>query len=146
MKLCQIESFTRRSTSPRRDDMLLVLCLGNNVKSSLTLEEANIHICIPNQHACCQTLLWIKKIDKKKDMALSDSLEDRRPFFEKDLDKKPSYKTVKVLFPLVSTWLMKTAPDPDKLWVVSVGGQCTGAVTLTGLTLTICNVMSHFGI
>ena len=35
MQLCQIESFTRRFTSPRRDDMLLVLCLNNNVKSSL---------------------------------------------------------------------------------------------------------------
>ena len=66
MQLCQIESFTRRSTSPRRDDMLLVLCLNNNVKSSLPFERKY------SQHTmalvtCCQTLPWISKhVSKQK--------------------------------------------------------------------------------
>ena len=66
MKLCQIESFTRRFTSPRRDDMLL--CLGNNVKSSLSLEEANIcmyskYICI---HTCCQSDIAVNIEDRQE--------------------------------------------------------------------------------
>ena len=82
MQLCQIESFTRRSTSLRRDDMLLVLCLNNTMSNQVFLLRGNILNILCTSHLLSDGAVNIKAcIKAKKDLTLSVSLENKRPFF-----------------------------------------------------------------
>ena len=69
MQLCQIESFTRRSTSLRRDDMLLVLCLNNTMSNQVFLLRGNILNILCTSHLLSDGAVNIKACIKERKQA-----------------------------------------------------------------------------